>query len=155
MELSIALPLWSLIAFGSVAYPSIGYGLTKVFNKASMGRAPMSLSAFVCAFWPAALALAAVGFPVWAVVSVVRNYFGSIKNTLAGMGGARPIQSIPTAMGGRSVRVNVLREGALVKVISGVLGGCTCRVESVGPEGQITIWQNGRYTLRPDEYVMA
>lgn len=87
MHISFMVPMWALIGFGTIAYPSLGAIISSFLARASNRRMPGWLLGVTGTFWPVALGLGVAAFPAWLVVWLVIKYGGAISTMLQGKGG--------------------------------------------------------------------
>lgn len=90
MHIAFTVPMWAMIGFGTIAYPSIGAMIASFLARTSEKRLPRWLVFSSGAAWPVTLGAAIAAFPVWLAIWIVSNYSQAVQATLRGNGKGMP-----------------------------------------------------------------
>jgi hypothetical protein len=96
MHISFTVPMWALIGFGTVAYPSIGALIGSFLMRASSRRLHGGIVAVASTLWPVTLGLGVAGFPFWLAAWFMKNYGAAIASVLS-RGGKGALASVMEA----------------------------------------------------------
>jgi hypothetical protein len=88
MHIAFTVPLWAMIGFGTVAYPTLGAMVASFLMRASGRRLPGWAVFTAGAAWPVTAIATVAAFPVWLVIWLTKNYGGALKALLSGSGKA-------------------------------------------------------------------
>lgn len=82
MHISFTLPMWALVGFMTVAYPSIGALMASFLIQKSNRKLPGVAVAILSFLWPATLAGTLAFFPLWLGYWFARNYRSAVVSVL-------------------------------------------------------------------------
>lgn len=144
MHISFTVPMWALIGFGTVAYPSLGAVIASFLMRASNRRLPGFVVALSGMAWPVTLGLGVAAFPLWLIAWFMKNYGSAIQAFLS-KSGKNSLATVDATSFNMGDAVSLLR--SFGHMSSGMNGRIT---DSKGSEVQVNFQSYGTFWVPSD-----